>query len=303
MKIGISNYEPWPELLATEYKPSAHLLFMGVQIIGKLMLTQPFMPHWANLAMPLTSRGFTTGMVPYKQATFSIDFDCIDHVMIFTGSWGETATLQLTGMSVADLYQQIMHKLTAIGVTLTINQKPQETANTVLFSQDKEPRVYEAKIVNAWWRILVSTTNVLQQFHARFYGITPQVGLCWGTLDLRDARYKGIFLAPDKNFDFIARNAMDDEQFEVGFSANNEKYPIPSFFAFSYPKPEGFELAKLPGSAKWVPAINEFVLDYEDLRKSSKPEEDLLAFFEACYQAFATRAKWDPKLNVSGQPK
>ncbi|MES2218435.1 MAG: DUF5996 family protein [Pseudomonadota bacterium] len=303
MSAEISNYDPWPALSAEEFKPSSRLLYMCTQMLGKLMLTQPFTPHWANLAMPITSRGFTTGPIPYQRGTFSVDIDCIDHVVYFTASWGKTDTLKLTSMSVADLTEAIFKKLAALGVTLRINQIPQETSDTTPFDQDNEPRVYDGKVVNAWWRILVSTTCVLQEFHSRFYGITPQVGLCWGTLDLRDARYKGVFLPTPKEFNFITRNAMDDEQFEVGFSASNEKYPIPSFFAFAYPTPDGFENAKMQGSGvKWVPAINEFILDYEDLRKSKNPEQDLLNFFESTYQAFATLAKWDPKLVVSGKP-
>jgi hypothetical protein len=302
MSDEILTYDPWPALSAEEFKPSSHLLYMCVQVIGKLMLYQAFKPHWANLAMPLTSRGLTTGMIPYQRATFSVDIDCIDHVIIFTSSWGATATLKLSSMSVAELTHAIFQKLESIGVKLKINQQSQEMSKPVLFNEDKEPRVYDGKIVNAWWRILLSTSCVLEEFHSRFYGITPQIGVCWGTLDLRDARYKGIFL-PQNTADFITRNAMDDEQFEVGFSANNEKYPVPSFFAFAYPKPEGFEKSILKVSAaKWVPAINEFILDYDDLRKSKNPEKDLLEFFESSYQAFATLAKWDPKLIVSGKP-
>jgi hypothetical protein len=298
----MTTYQPWPPFSAEHFKPSSHLLYMCVQIMGKLMLTQPFTPHWANLAMPMTSRGFTTGPIPYNAGTFSVDMDCIDHTLLFTCSWEKTATLKLEAMSVAQLALQISDALQSLDVTLHINQKPQETSHTTPFDKDHDPRAYDKAIINAWWRILVSTTRVLNQFHAKFYGITPMVGLCWGTLDLRDARYKGTFL-PTKNMGYISRNAMDDEQFEVGFSANNEKYPVPSFFAFAFPKPQGYEQTKLNiNSSKWVNPINEFILDYNDLCKAADPGAALLEFYEESYRSFAELANWDPKLTVAGEP-
>lgn len=297
-------YDPWPALPVEEYGKTSHLLHMAIQMIGKLMLKQPFEPHWANLAMPLTSRGITTGIIPFRSGTFSVDMDFIDHVIIFTTSWGRIAKIKLISQSVAELKDKIFKTLLKLGIDIHINQKPQEVSNPIDFDQDTTSRVYDEKIVNAWWRIMISTYRVLLKYHSNFYGITPRIGLFWGTLDLRDARYKGEHLPPTKETsNFISRNAMDDSQFEVGWSSNNEKYLVPSFFAFAYPKPTNFELAKIkPAIAKWVPAINEFILDYKDLLKSKDPEAELSLFFESSYQAFAELAKWDPSLIVSGKP-
>ncbi len=297
------SHDAWPAFSAEEFMPTSHLLYMCVQAIGKLMLTQPFEPHWANLAMPLTSRGITTGIIPYESGTFSVDIDFIDHVIIVTSSEGRVGTLKLGSMSVATLVDQLFQTLKNIGIHITINLMPQEMSHPIPFNEDTAPRIYDKKIVNAWWKIMLSTYRVLSIFHSRFYGITPRIGLFWGTLDLRDARYQGIHLPIAKEVSgFIARNAMDDVQFEVGFSANNEKYPIPSFFAFAYPKPLGFERVFVkPKAAKWVADINEFILDYAELRKSKDPEGDLLLFFESSYQVVAELGKWDPKLIVSGK--
>lgn len=300
---NLISYDPWPEFSATEFMPTSHLLYMGVQVMGKLMLTQSFEPHWANLAMPLTSRGITTGMIPYNLGTFSVELDCIDHVINFTSSWGKKSTLELCSTSVAAQTHKILQQLENIEVNIKINQQPQEMSNPIAFNQDIAPRLYDKKAINSWWRIMVSTYRVLQKFHSRFYGITPRIGLFWGTLDLRDARYQGIHLPMVNTLDYISRNAMDDVQFEVGFSANNEKYPFPSFFAFVYPKPDDFEKMTIkPDAVKWVSAINEFILDYDELRKSKDPEQDLFVFFESSFKAYATLAKWNPELNVSGKP-
>jgi hypothetical protein len=302
--VNNSTYEPWPALTADAFNKTSHLLFMGIQVIGKLMLIQPFEPHWANLAMPLTSRGISTGMIPYHAGTFSVDIDFIDHFIICTSTWGQSGKIKLHSMSVAELTGKIFEMLAQIGVEIKIDQKPQEISNPINFDQDLSPRTYDEKVVNAWWRIMVSTYRVLLKYHSRFYGISPRIGLCWGTLDLRDARYKGLHLpTTNATSGYIIRNAMDDAQVEVGWSCSNEKYPTPSFFAFSYPNLPELENEKIqPAGVKWIPAINEFVLDYDQLRKSKNPEGDLLLFFESYYQAVSKLDQWDPKLIVSGKP-
>lgn len=294
----------WPEFSKEEFNKTSHLLHMALQIIGKLMLTQPFEPHWANLAMPLTSRGLTTGIIPYHSGSFSVDVDFIDHVVILTTSWGKVGKMQFSSQSVASFYKTVVKTLNELGLNIQINKKPQEISNPIDFDKDLELRVYDNKTINSWWRIMLNTNTVLLKYHSKFYGITPRIGVFWGTLDLRDARYKGEHLPSSKETsNFISRNAMDDAQFEVGWSASNEKYPIPSFFAFAYPKPEGYELAPIkPMTAKWIPAINEFVIDYDDLLKTKDPNAELLLFFESTYQAMAKLAKWDPTLIVSGKP-
>jgi uncharacterized protein DUF5996 len=49
--------------------------------------------------------------------------------------------------------------------------------------------------------------------------------------------------------------------------------------------------------------MSEFLLDYDDLRKSKDPDSDLLSFFESTYHAGAERAGWDPHLVGSGRPE
>ncbi|MDX1901293.1 MAG: DUF5996 family protein [Gammaproteobacteria bacterium] len=297
-------YEPWPAFSAESFQKTSHLLHMCIQAIGKLMLTTPFAPHWANLAMPLTSRGITTGPIPFQSGTFSVDIDFVSHEILFISSWNQTRKIKLQSTSVAALTAHIFETLEQIGVKIKINQMPQEVSTPIPFDQDTMPNSYDEDIVNAWWRILLSTYRVLVKFHSHFYGITPSIGLFWGTLDLRDARYKGLHLPKtDATSDYITRNAMDDAQVEVGWSCSNEKYPVPSFFAFAYPKPNNIEQIKIkPEGTKWIPAINEFVLDYDVLLKSKNPDDDLLIFFESYYQAVAQLDHWETNLIVSGKP-
>lgn len=298
------NYEPWPELPFAEFSSTAHLLHMATQAIGKLKLLTPFEPHWANVPLWVTARGLTTGLIPYDQAAFSVDVDLIDHKIICNTTWGHTSGFGLSTMSVAELTAIFFELLASLGIDVIVNPKPQEVPDPILFDQDTETRHYDARLANAWWRILVSTHRVLKRYHAHFDGETPPIGFMWGTFDIRDARYNGKKVPTTGAMSgYLRRNAMDEAQVEVGWWHGNPTYPRPAFYSFTYPQPEGIETAKVkPAAAKWEKSLGEFVLDYDDLRKAKDPDADLYAFFESTYRAGAERAGWDAKFLVPGKP-
>jgi hypothetical protein len=207
-------------------------------------------------------------------------------------------------MSVAQFVKQLFAMLRQAGINASINLKPQEVANAIPFDQDTQPRPYNPALVNAWWRILLSTQRVMQIFHGRFQGKTQPIGLMWGTLDIRDVRYNGKPASPGEKADYIRRNAMNEELIEVGWWSGSDAYPKPAFYSFTYPQPKEIELAKVdPASARWAPAMGMFLLDYDDLRKSQDPDADLLSFFESTYKAGAEKAGWDPHLVGTGKPE
>lgn len=297
-------YDPWPELSYEAFKPTLPLLHMITQIIGKLKISQPFEPHWANVALWLTAGGLTTGPLIYKGGIYSIEIDLIEHKIICKTSWGRATEFNLESMSVAYFYKTFFSHLSKIDVEVSINPLPQEVANPIVFTEDTTAQPYEDALVNTWWRIMLSTYRVMQRYHARFTGRTPPIGLMWGTLDLRDARYKGTpvpITAP--NTDYIRRNAMDDAQVEAGWWCGNPTYPKPAFFSFTFPEPKGISNAAiLPRQAKWEPTLGEFILDYDDLRKSKQPDIDLLNFFESTYAVGTQLAGWNADLIGPGKP-
>lgn len=296
--------ESWPALDYAQFKSTSYLLHMGVQAMGKLKLVTPFESHWANVALWLTARGLTTGLIPYQQEVFSIDLDMIDHQVIVKTSTGCHEHFNLTNMSVAEFTQTLFSLLQKCQIFLTINSMPQEIVNPIPFEQDIQQQFYDKALAHAWWRILLKTYWVMRRYHARFDGETPSIGLMWGTFDLRDARYNGM---PQQttgiNAGFIRRNAMNEAQVEVGFWPGNEAYPKPAYYSFIYPEPAGIQQSQIkPSKAHWNKTLMEFILDYDEIKQSQHPEQDLLDFFESTYQAGATLGKWDPKLLTIGKP-
>ena len=297
-------YEPWPPLSYPDFAATQHLLHMGLQAVGKLKLKEPFEPQWAEVALWLTSRGLTTGPIHYSGGAYEVTVDLISHQVGCATSWGTSGRYDLTSMSVAEFVQQLFDMLGKAGIKASINLKPQEVPNPIPFNEDTQRRPYEPALVNALWRILLSTQRVMQVFRGRFKGKTQPIGLMWGTLDIRDVRYNGKPASPGANADYIRRNAMDEELIEMGWWSGSVAYPKPAFYSFTYPQPREIELAKVsPASARWESAMGEFLLDYDDLRKSKDPDGDLLSFFESTYRAGSEKAGWDPHLVGSGKPE
>ena len=298
------SYEPWPALSFPDFAATQHLLHMGLQAVGKLKLKEPFEPQWAEVPLWLSSQGLTTGPIPYSGGAYEVSVDLLSHRVRCATSWGLSRQCDLASMSVAQFVKQLFAMLRQAGINASINLKPQEVANAIPFDQDTQPRPYNPALVNAWWRILLSTQRVMQIFHGRFQGKTQPIGLMWGTLDIRDVRYNGKPASPGEKADYIRRNAMNEELIEVGWWSGSDAYPKPAFYSFTYPQPKEIELAKVaPASARWDPAMGMFLLDYDDLRKSQDPDADLLSFFESTYKAGAEKAGWDPHLVGTGKPE
>lgn len=297
-------FEPWPSLSYPDFAGTEYLLHMGLQAVGKLKLKAPFQPQWSGVALWLNARGLTSGPIDYAGGAYEISVDLISHEVNCVTSWGRAERFALESMSVAAFVERLFGLLKNVGVDVSINMMPQEVDNRPRFDHDKESRTYEPIMANAWWRILLSTQRVMQTFRGCFEGKTQPIGLMWGTLDIRDVFYNGKPVTPAPNTDFIRRNAMNAELIEIGWWAGSAAYPKPAFYSFTYPQPAGIEDAKiLPANARWDAAMSEFILDYDDLRKSKDPDGDLLSFFRSTFHAGAECAKWDSGLVGSGRPE
>jgi len=294
--------DAWPALQYEEFSPTARLLHMGLQAVGKLTLLRPFEPEWANVALALTTRGLATGLVPWQGGAFEVEADLVAHEVRCSTTWGRSGGFALRPMSVADFHRALLGALRGAGVEVSVNTRPQEVPEPVPFDQDTEARPYDRVLAQAWWRVLVSVHEVLERYHARFRGKTQPIGFMWGTFDIRDVRYSGRPVPEAASMGYIRRNAMDEELVEAGWWTGSPTYPRPAFYSFTWPKPAGIEQAALPSKARWDGAMGEFLLDYEDLRAARNPGEELLAFFESSYEAGATRAGWPQGLVGAARP-
>lgn len=304
MTAGKSPSDLWPALPYSAFEPTGHLLHMALQAVGKLKLAEPFQAQWAEVPLWLGARGLTTGPIPYSGGVYEVRTDFISHELQWLTSSGASGQLPLGPTSVAALVDTFLDQLRRVGIDASITLMPQEVPNPIPFDEDTQQRAYDRDLVDTWWRILLSTQRVLQVFQGRFTGKTQPIGLMWGTFDIRVPFYSGKPASPAPNSGYIRRNAMNAELMEMGWWSGTPAYSKPAFYSFTYPQPQGVENAKIrPSAARWDAGMGEFLLDYDDLRRSPTPDGDLLAFLESTYKAGATAAGWDPGLLGSGRPE
>ena len=139
----------------------------------------------------------------------------------------------------------------------------------------------------------------MKEFRARFTGKCSPVHLFWGALDLAVTRFSGRS-APQHpggvpNLpDFVTREAYSHEVSSCGFWPGGGAIPYPAFYSYAYPEPAGFAAAAIkPPAAFYSAELREFVLPYDAVRQSESPDQALLEFFQASYEAAANLASWD----------
>ena len=114
-----------------------------------------------------------------------------------------------------------------------------------------------------------------------------------GRVRRRAPRFSGRPAPPREGAGPYLEFAEDQENFAVGFWTGGAD-ALPLFYAYVVPQPDGLERAPVrPRAARWDGALGEFVLPYDELRRAASPEEDLLAFFQAAYEASADLGGWD----------
>ena len=119
----------WPELPVGQWVDTRDTLQLMTQVVGKVRLANtPLMNHWWNVVLYVSARGLTTGLIPYADKGFSIDFDFIDHQLIVSTTGGDRRTMALRTGPIADFYREVMGVLDDLGLSTEIWPMPVEIA-------------------------------------------------------------------------------------------------------------------------------------------------------------------------------
>ena len=223
---------------------------MWTQVVGKVRLKLcPLVNHFWNVTFYVTSRGMTTGPMPYDRGTVEIRFDFIEHKLIIETSEGRLATIALKPQSVAEFYKKLMAALTDLGVTVKIWTTPCEIPDPIPFEQDHEHASYDPDAVNKFWRILVWVDQVFKEFRAGFIGKVSPVHFFWGSFDLAVTRFSGRRAPERPGADPITREAYSHEVSSVGFWPGGGDIKGPAFYSYAAPESDGFAAQKVRPSA------------------------------------------------------
>jgi hypothetical protein len=295
-----SSIEPWPSLPYDAWKDTCATLHMWTQIVGKIRLVRtPWVNHSWHAALYVTARGLTTSPIPFGTRALQIDFDFIDHRLVLETSDGGVRTVELRPRSVASFHAEVMAHVADLGLSVKINRMPNEIPDAIPFDRDHVHASYDPEYAHRFWRILVQASRVFTDFRARFIGKCSPVHFFWGSFDLAVTRFSGRPAPPHPggvpNFpDWVAREAYSHEVSSAGFWPGGPTYPTPVFYTYAYPVPAGFERAPIrPDGAAFEPALGEFLLPLDAVRRAPSPDDALLEFLQSGYEAAADLAAWD----------
>jgi Family of unknown function (DUF5996) len=287
----------WPELPLEAWQDTYATLHMWTQIVGKVRLAlSPRINHWWEVAFYVNARGLTTSAIPYQGKIFEIQFDFIDHKLIIQTSWGPSKTLALKPRSVADFYAEFMSALRALVIDVKIWTMPQEVPNPVPFDRDTQHASYDPEYAHRFWEVLVSCSDIFQEFRAGFIGKDSPVHFFWGSFDLCVTRFSGRRAPERVGADLVTREAYSHEVISAGFWPGGGDIKSPAFYAYAAPEPAGLAEQKVqPAAAFYHPQMKEFLLMYDDVRRAASPRQALLSFLQSTYDAAANLAHWDRK--------
>ena len=194
---------------------------MWMQIVGKVKLElAPFLNEWWQVAFHLTARGITTGVIPYQERVFEVNFDFVDHNLVILTDTGQMKSMSLVPRTVADFYAEFMTALAALGIRVTINTMPTEIANPIRCDVNRTNSAYDPDPVQRWWRIQLQTAGVMDRFRSSFVGKSSPINFFWGSFDLSATRFSGRPAPLPKGPRFY-QLSENQENFACGFWPGN----------------------------------------------------------------------------------
>ena len=295
-----STVRPWPAVPWRDWADTLETLHLMSQVVGKVRLVRsPWINHSWSVPLYLSPRGFRTSLVPDGAAGFELEFDLLEHAVELTTTAGVRDRVALASTTMAVFHRSVLAMLDAAGVGVRIHPVPSEIPDAVPFDEDHELRRYEPAHATALWRAMLRAGAVMTRFRAGYVGKASPVHLFWGAFDLATTRFSGRTAPPHPggmaNFpDDVAREAYSHEVTSVGFWPGNRSSPMPIFYAYAYPTPDGYAGSTVePSEAVWLDDLGEFALPYDVVAGATDPDGTLMGFFESTHAVAADLAGWD----------
>jgi len=289
----------WPALSYPVWRNTAATLQLWTQIVGKVRLAlTPWVNHGWQVTLYVTARGLGTSPIPIGDELLEMEFDFVRHHLVVRTSRGEERTLPLVPQAVADFHRQVLDLLRDIGISVAINEMPNEVANPIRFSKDRTHTAYDAAAAHRFWRTLVQADRVFKLFRSGFLGKVSPVHFFWGSFDLAVTRFSGrraplhpggVPGLPDA----ITCEAYSHEVSSAGFWPGSEAYPSAAFYSYAYPEPPGFRTRRVAPGAYFDANLGEFILPYHTVRAAAEPDALVLDFLSTTYAAAADAGGWD----------
>jgi hypothetical protein len=294
-----------PALSYGAWSATCDTLHAHTQVLGKLAVAlAPPEPELQHAALRLTARGWETTPLPAPDGSGALvaALDLCRHEAVIEHSGGQVERIALAGdRAVGSVTREVVDAARRLGGPLEVNMTPQEVAWSTPLDEDTEHATYDPAQVAVYFAAATQAALVLAAFRAPYRGRSTPVNAWWGSFDLAVNLFSGRPADPPAD-DFIMRNAMDAQEVAIGWWPGDARYDSAAFYAYAHPAPDGFESATLsPSAARWEPALGEYILDWEDVRRSTDPRGAALQFAQSAFHHACAVCEWDPLLAATAE--
>ncbi len=295
----------WPPLPYDAWRSTCDTLHAHTQLLGKVAVAlAPPEPQLQHAALQLTTRGWETRPLPAPDGSgaLTVAVDLHRHDTVIEHSDGRAHRVPLApNRPVGEVTRETLAAIGDLVGPVHIDLRPQETPWTTPLDEDDEHATYDPSQVATYFAAASQVALVLAAARAPYRGRSTPVNAWWGTFDLAVSLFSGRAADPPSS-DFITRNAANAQQIEVGWWPGSERYPRAAFFAFASPATRGIESARLsPPEAHWDAELEEYVLDWDDVRAARDPHDTALAFARSVIGHACQVCDWDPALAASAE--
>jgi hypothetical protein len=295
----------WPAASHREWSATCDTLHAHTQVLGKLAVAMaPPEPQLQHAALRLTARGWETAPLPASDGSGAlvVALDLRTHEAVIEHSDGRVQRAALApDRPVGDVTREVLGAVRGLVGAVEIDPTPQEVPWSVPLDEDSEHASYDPGQVASYFAAATRAALVLGAFRAPYRGRSTPVNAWWGSFDLAVNLFSGLPADPPSH-DFIMRNAMDVQEVAIGWWPGHAGYDSAAFYAYAHPAPDGFASATLsPASARWHPDLGEYILDWDDVRRSPDPHATALEFARSAFRHACVVCDWDPALLASAE--
>ena len=207
-----------PPLPLDVWEDTKETLHRYCQIVGKVRMgLSPFKNHWWHATLYVTTRGLSTGPIPYGNSTFDISFDLLENRLSVTTSDEGVFSFALDDLPVAEFYRRLFEGLRWLSIDTTINTKPFDLGDEQTLDNNTFHWVCDREYVRRYHRILSWVAQVFNEFAGRFDGKTSPVQLYWHSFDLAITRFSGKQVSLPEDTDSVTLEAYSHEVVSFGF--------------------------------------------------------------------------------------
>ena len=137
----------WPTMAYREWSDTLKTIHHWTQIVGKIRLkAMPWQNHSWHTTLYISSKGFSTGSMPYEDGIFELEFDFENHQLAIHTTFNETRRISLINLSVSGFYHELLNQLKSLNISINIHTKPNEMEEAIPFSENTH-QAYDGQAV------------------------------------------------------------------------------------------------------------------------------------------------------------